>query len=280
MQQKISILGCGWLGLPLAEALSRQGLIVSGSTTTPANLEVLASKNITPFLLDLKNLDASPDTADFFQSEILVISIPPGRNPAIPYPLQLQKLRQILLHSGVKKVIFVSSTGVYAPSPEIITEKSELDIAGAAALIEAENIIAAVENTWQTTIVRFGGLFGPDRAPGRFLAGKTNVPAPQAPVNLIHQEDCIGIILEIIKQERWAETFNACADAHPSREVFYRAAARALQLPEPEFAPGTEKQVHKLISNSKVKTALSYRFLFPNPLLALQPVHPNSTEIN
>jgi hypothetical protein len=41
------------------------------------------------------------------------------------------------------------------------------------------------------------------------------VQQPYAPVNLIHRDDCIGIINAIIEQNVWAEVFNGCADTHP-----------------------------------------------------------------
>ena len=37
--ETITILGCGWLGLPLAQALTKEGFAVKGSTTKEDNLE-------------------------------------------------------------------------------------------------------------------------------------------------------------------------------------------------------------------------------------------------
>ena len=41
-KQKISIVGLGWLGLPLAVQLQKRGYAINGSTTTLDKLEVLA----------------------------------------------------------------------------------------------------------------------------------------------------------------------------------------------------------------------------------------------
>mgnify|MGYP003615968040 CR=1 FL=1 len=38
---KISILGCGWLGFPLAQKLIETGYEVKGSTTSESKLEAL-----------------------------------------------------------------------------------------------------------------------------------------------------------------------------------------------------------------------------------------------
>jgi nucleoside-diphosphate-sugar epimerase len=267
---EISILGCGWLGLPLAEALIKAGYNVNGSTTTPEKFENLAALNIQPFLLDLNSPESLASASDFFKSEILIINVPPRRNSGNAYLLQIENLKKALTNSSVKKVLFVSSTSVYKPDLNTITEESELAENEAAELIAAEKTISVTENPWQTTILRFAGLFGPNRQPGRFLAGKTNLPEPIAPVNLIHLTDCIGIIQEIIKQEKWNKIYNASAEEHPSRQEFYTKAARKLGLPEPTFAKekGTQKP-GKLISSQKVKTDLNYQFQYPDPLKAI-----------
>jgi nucleoside-diphosphate-sugar epimerase len=266
---EISILGCGWLGLPLAKALIKAGYNVKGSTTTPEKLPDLAAQNIKPYLIDLHSPE-SLAAFEFFQSEILIINVPPRRNSGNNYSLQIENLKQALQSSSVKKVLFVSSTSVYKTGSFTITEESELAETEAKELVSAEKIISAPENPWQTTILRFAGLFGPERQPGRFLAGKTNLPEPNSPVNLIHLADCIGLILEIIKQEKWNKIYNACADEHPSRQEFYKKAARILNLPEPTFAEENGiKSPGKLISNQKVKTELNYQFQYQDPIEAI-----------
>ena len=55
---------------------------------------------------------------------------------------------------------------------------------------------------FNTTVIRFGGLIGYDRMPGKFLTGKKDLPNGDAPVNLIHRDDCVQIIYQIIKNEK------------------------------------------------------------------------------
>ena len=51
---KISILGCGWLGVPLAKALIGNGFSVKGSTTSTGKLLPLENIGIASFLIELK----------------------------------------------------------------------------------------------------------------------------------------------------------------------------------------------------------------------------------
>jgi len=113
---------------------------------------------------------------------------------------------------------------------------------------------------FQTTILRFGGLIGEDRNPIHFLAGRTNIENPNAPINLIHQEDCIGIILKIIESNCWEETFNAVAPFHPNREDYYSQKAKEYKLELPIFAT-SKPSVGKTILSDKLENVLKYQFI-------------------
>ena len=57
-QVKIAVIGCGWLGLPLAKKLVSKNFRVKGSTTSKQKISVLRNEKIEPFLIDLnKNLN-------------------------------------------------------------------------------------------------------------------------------------------------------------------------------------------------------------------------------
>ena len=83
--QQISILGCGWLGLPLAEHLIERGYTIKGSTTSPNRVGELESKEIEAFIIELASGEISGDYKAFLQnSKTLIIDIPPklrGENP-------------------------------------------------------------------------------------------------------------------------------------------------------------------------------------------------------
>ena len=119
------------------------------------------------------------------------------------------------------------------------------------------------------TILRFSGLFGYDRVPGRFFANKTNVPNGKAPINMIHQDDCIGLINAIIEKDIWGEIINGCSDEHPLREVFYVLAAKKIGLTPPEFK-ASEAVSFKKISNTKSKELLQYSYKHPDPLVFVE----------
>ncbi|HRG37440.1 MAG TPA: SDR family oxidoreductase [Bacteroidia bacterium] len=267
----ISILGCGWLGLPLAELLVKKQFNVMGSVTTAEKLIVLKKKGIIPFQLELTDEKIIGDRlSEFFHADLLIINIPPGRRKDVVYyhKAQIQQLITALKKGTIKQVIFISSSAVYPDLNKVVfeneTEQPEKE--SGKALLEAEQLLRDQTN-FTTTIIRFAGLIGPDRHPGKFLAGKQNVANGEAPVNLIHRDDCIALIAEIIEQEAWGDIFNACADNHPSRNLFYTTAAKQLALEIPSFAKDEAK--FKIINSDKIKKRLKYSFKFPDPLVSL-----------
>lgn len=261
--KQISILGCGWLGLPLAKSLLEKGFSVNGSTTSLEKITVLEKAGISPFQINLFE-DSIEGNIDLFlsYSEVLIIDIPPKLrgNSSENFVTKIQNIIPFIEKSSVEKVIFVSSTSVYSDDNSIITEetKPNPDTESGKQLLEAEQLLQKNSN-FQTTIVRFGGLIGEDRHPIKFLAGRKNIENPEGPINLIHQVDCIGIIEAIYETNSWQETYNAVTPYHPIRKEYYTHKAIELNLPLPEFDE-SKISIGKTILSDKVASVLNYEF--------------------
>lgn len=263
---QISILGCGWLGLPLAKSLLQNGFPIKGSTTSLEKISLLESEGITPFLVRLEEQQISASVADFLaDSQILIINIPPKLRGGSTenFVAKITTLLPFIENSTVEKVLFVSSTSVYGEDNEVVTEAIVLnpDTEGGRQLAIVENVLQK-NSRFQTTILRFGGLISDDRNPVRFLSGRENIENPDTPINLIHQDDCIGIIEKIIALNSWDETYNAVAPFHPTRQEYYTQKATELNLALPKFA-ALNTIVGKTILNNKVIEVLDYSFIKP-----------------
>jgi nucleoside-diphosphate-sugar epimerase len=265
-KRNISILGTGWLGLELAKYLAEKGFLVKGSVTGFEKFSQFAQTQILPFQVSLTDTEAVVNDTDFFQTEVLIICIPPKRVLGIEqiYPAQMQNLIPFIRKSGIQKVIFISSTSVYPEHFQNAVEDFEPqpDKESGKACLLAENLLKE-HAEFKTTIIRFGGLIGADRNPARFLL-KSSLPIANIPVNLIHRNDCIGIISAIIDKELWGETFNACCPEHPMKKDFYGKAARISGLPEPVFS--NEIESYKMVDSSKLLRLLQYKFEFASPM--------------
>ncbi|MFV8368766.1 SDR family oxidoreductase [Flavobacterium sp. LB2R40] len=264
---KISILGCGWLGLPLAKALLKNDYLVNGSTTSEGKLAVLENAGIKPFLIVLSENKTIGELSELLKnSETLIIDVPPKLrgSGAENFVSKIRNIIPIIENSSVKKVLFISSSSVYGDTDTLVSEETppKPDTESGKQLLETEQLLQSAVN-FQTTILRFGGLIGEDRHPIHFLAGRENLDNPDAPINLIHQEDCIGIILKIIELNIWNETFNAVTPCYPSREMYYTQKAEDLNLALPKFTH-ENPSVGKTILSTKIKTVLNYTFTKPN----------------
>lgn len=258
--KNISILGCGWYGFELAKTLSADGHHIKGSTTSPEKLSLLKESDIVPYLINLSEEDNHSDPL-FFDSEILIIAIPPKRNTIEQHNFvtKIKKITAAAEASRIEHVIFISSTSVYGDKNAEINEHTPAspDTDSGKAILLAEGLLQE-KASFSTTIIRFGGLFGPNRNPGRFFAGKKDIPNGQAPVNLIHLNDCIAITQKIISKAAYGHIYNACSTDHPSRAEFYTHAAIQSGLEPPQFKD--ELLNWKRVNSISIPEYLDYTF--------------------
>jgi len=273
----VSILGCGWFGLALAKKLVDLNYTVKGSTTTPEKLGILKENRIQPYLINFTADQVSADPA-FFDTDVLFICIPPKRNSTElnAYPKKIKLILDAAKNKS-KHVVLISSTSVYDDENKIVDENTEANPGtdSGKVILEAENLLKGthrmnikhhadihlMSNDAKYTIIRFAGLIGPNRDPGRFFTGKKDVANGLAPVNLIQQADAVGIACKLLKKQAFGRIYNACSPEHPTKQDFYTAAAKASGLIEPEFI--AEKKNWKIVESVHVPKFLQYEFEKP-----------------
>ncbi len=261
----ISILGCGWLGLPLAKKLLEDGHIVNGSTTSREKMSSLSSEGISPFVIQLFEEGVQGDISSFLgNSKVLIIDIPPGlrKDPEANFVAKIGLLKSFIEKSGIEKVLFVSATSVYQDMVDFPVYTEEITANGnaenAKQLIGAEELLKDSEK-YKTTILRFGGLIGPGRHPVNYLSGKSDLKDPEGPINLIPLEDCIGIISSILEKDVWGETFNAVVPNHTTRKNYYTRIAKEKGLASMTFVEDSPSK-GKIIESVKIDEILGYKF--------------------
>jgi nucleoside-diphosphate-sugar epimerase len=289
---KISILGCGWLGLPLGKYLVEKGHLVKGSTTSESKIALLSEIGIEPFLIKFSPqiefpssplLSMSPQTtipnfssplsvgtqtttflSYFLNSEVLIICIPPraGKYGADFHVQQIESLLEYLPSSTIKSIIYTSSTSVYPDLNREVTEDDE--VIENHALIKVENLLKSLPQN--VTILRCGGLMGEERIPAKYFAGKT-INTGKIPVNYVHQDDVIQIITMILEQGFWNETFNVVSPEHPIRKDIYLKNCEEFGYEKPIFEEPSEEIPFKIISPQKLIQRTGYKFKYDNPMI-------------
>ena len=264
MNKKIGVIGCGWMGLPLAESLIASGYTVNGTSTSNEKISVLKERGITPFKIALSENEINGDIDAFLDSvSVLVINIPPklrGKGPKESYIAKITLLHQAIKKSTVKNIIFASSTAVYGDTEGIVTEKTvpQPTTESGIQLVQCEDLLKN-DKELNTTIIRFGGLIGPNRHPATMLSGRENLSGGDAPVNLIHLDDCIGIIKRVIECDHYNDVLNAVYPEHPTKKEYYTKQAAKRGIPAPKYAATGKNQ--KLVSICSIFLINNYNFL-------------------
>ncbi len=185
-KKSISILGCGWLGMPLAKLLYENGWEVKGSTTSTEKMLELEKQGIIPFMIDINKENKFNTT--FFQSEYLLVNIPPSKLEHHITAMSL--LCENIQRSPIDKVLFISSTSAYPNTNKIIEESSTDSLSNTTnKTIQIEHFFQALNK--KVSIIRFAGLVGPQRHPGRFFSTGKTFTSPTNPVKIIQLYYCI-----------------------------------------------------------------------------------------
>ncbi|MFT6809818.1 MAG: nucleoside-diphosphate-sugar epimerase [Saprospiraceae bacterium] len=264
--RSVGVIGCGWLGMPLAIKLIEQGYEVHGTTTRADRLALLTENGINGYVLNLPIVNSDPSISALCSCDTYVINIPPGRrNPdyASNYPQRIKTLLgAILKYRTDPRVIFVSSTGVYKNTGVSANESSPLISEKESVLLQAEHLIA--EQIKDSIILRMSGLVGPGRHPGKWFAGKIRIPGGNTPINMVHQSDCIELISSIILKGLINGTYNVCADEHPIKQAFYGKMSEQIEVVPPQFQEGFVP--YKIVENQKLKERLGFSYKFSDPM--------------
>jgi len=265
MKKSIGIIGCGWLGKALALELIESGHSVIVTTQSAEKKYQLEQQGIATELLSLP-VNEVEQKFTVFEQDFLVIAITPQfRQGRVDYPEKMAQLIRLAEQGSVKHVVMISSTAIYQGLSGDINEDAELELSidKVSLLNKAEQAALAFVGT--VSILRLAGLVGEDRHPGKFLQGGRKIPEPQIPVNLIHQRDVINLIENILSDDNHTDIYNGVSNTDATKENYYKAAARALGLPEPKFlnepsSNDNNKIIGKKIIGTKIREKFSYEF--------------------
>lgn len=247
MEKKITLIGCGWLGLPLGISLIEKGYDVFGSAQSPEKVESLTNLGINGFLYSEDNLANIPTEAKL--SDILIINFPPSKST--DYAKQIRVL--IEQFSADTKILFTSSTSVYKDIDGQIDENGELNESHQVALAEQR----VINSNHAYCIFRLAGLIDENRHPIKFLSGRETQNA-LGKVNLVHKIDVISAIETQLASTKWNTVYNVCSPEHPTRIDYYTQCAQFKGLPLPIFS--SQGTTGKEISSQKLIESLGFQY--------------------
>lgn len=259
-------MGAGWLGLPLALTLKQAGNKVKISHSSEQACEKTRLQGLDAYVCKLGDTFNFTQSRALFETDILIVTIPPGFRQARQGKDFLIKWRQIISSanaSGIQKIIMTSSTSVYPDTSQVMHEED------ACGHNEKAKILLAAEKQLQSEfkgkylIARLGGLFGANRHPARFVKHMKELNA-EAFSNMLHLDDAISSLLFLIKHNRYNQIFNIVSPEHPTKLDFYQAALNKSSL-ESKLPRCVLSGQGKCISADKL-LASGYIFNYKNPI--------------
>lgn len=241
MIKKISIISLGWLGKALYNKLMSGPFEVNGSYIQDPK------KEFNSFQYDF-NKKVTPKEID--DADIIFLNLPPSKISSKDH------FHWFINKHLEKRIIFISSTSVYGDQGEV-DESTELipSASNGKYLKDLEDIIRA--NHQNFCIIRPGGLYGNERHPGKFLAGKENLSGASDWLNLTGQDDLIAIIIKILTNSS-VSLINAINSHHPTKKEFYTqyALKNGLETPKYKDENKKSKKVNTLYPEFEIQTPL------------------------
>ena len=271
------VIGCGYVGVPLAKELLRHGHQVTGLTRSASHAKALFNEGISPMLADISRAEDLARQAPAFDWVINLVSS--GRGGMEAYrSVYLDGTRNViawLKTAPPRLFVAASSTSVYGQadgSPVTETGPTEPSSETGRIIVEMEQLLlsAASMDRLPVALLRLAGIYGPGRT---HLIDQFQQPesgsSPTRIVNMIHRDDVIGAILAALARGTPGQVYNVVDDEPVSRaEVFAWLAHRlprepAVRSGETAATSPTRATTNKRVLNHKLKAELGYALRYP-----------------
>ncbi|ESP88862.1 SDR family oxidoreductase [Candidatus Halobonum tyrrellensis] len=278
----VAIVGCGYVGLELGRQLREAGRRVAGVRRSDEGLAAVREAGLEAVRADATDPDSLAALPD--AEAVVFAASSGGRGADAARRVYVDGLRNVLAAYGGRadppdRLVYTSSTGVYGDHDgdwvdegtplDPTTEKTEV-------LVEAERVALAAgdEHGIDGTVVRFAGLYGPDRYRlDRYLDG----PVTAGYLNMLHRDDAAGAVAFLLERDlARGEAVLAVDDEPADKWAFADWLADECGVAEPEKRTAEERiaagdlsaaaarrvRTSKRCSNELLRE-LGYEFRFP-----------------
>jgi nucleoside-diphosphate-sugar epimerase len=268
------IVGCGYLGLRVAQAWVSAGRKVSALTRGRA--DELRAHGVEPMVGDV--LDPH-SLHNIMHTDTLLYAVGldrgAGRSMREVYVEGLANVIEALASSErcashvKRRFIYISSTSVYGQTDgSWVDETSPTE-----PLEESGRVVLEAERTLRqfrpdALILRFAGIYGPGRVlrKASLLKGEPVPGDPERFLNLIHVEDGVRAVLAAESHAEPGETYLIADDHPPTRREFFTRTAEVIAAPPVRFdeSAGGAGEANRRVSNANAKQRLGFQPLLPS----------------
>ncbi len=255
---KTLIIGCGYLGLPLALRYRDAGDTVWAWVHSPASAQALAEHRFERVIAgSVAEVALWNELKDF---DRVIHCASSGRGGPEAYrEVFLEGVRRLVAHQPRARKLFVSSTSVYGQAGgEIVTEESSTEPAAETGKIlrEAEKVMLGAGGL----VVRSSGIYGPGRAVllEKLRRGDAVIEGDGSRwINQIHRDDLVGAVAQVMERGEAGTVYNASDNEPVTQRAFYTWCTEFLHLPMPPHGPvntGRKRGLtNKRVSNARLR---------------------------
>jgi nucleoside-diphosphate-sugar epimerase len=266
MPMRVLVVGCGYVGKPLAETLAAAGHEVLG--VSRAAIDLASAKHQACDITHHEDVARLPAQFDW-----VVNTVSSTRGDVDAYrAVYFEGTKHLLEHLQFGKYIFTSSTSVYAQNDgSVVTETSAAhpDSPTSRVLRETEE---RVLSTPLSMVLRVAGIYGSGRGHlfQQFLRGEARIHGEGGRfLNMIHRDDVVSAVIKALESGRANEIYNVADDEPVTERDFLQWLAKNLgrELP-PSVAEGelnSRKRgvTNKRVSNAKLRSELDLTLKYP-----------------
>jgi nucleoside-diphosphate-sugar epimerase len=265
---RVLVIGCGYVGTPLAESLAAAGHEVVG--VSRAHPEFAATVSHIP--CDITRPDEIARLPREFDWVVNAVSSTKGGVNEYR-AVYFEGTKNLLSHLQFRKYVFTSSTSVYGQSDgSLVTETSAAEPASPTSRVLRDTEELLLRSGRPAIVLRVAGIYGPGRGHlfQQFLRGEVRIHGDGGRfINMIHRDDVVAAIIKTLDSGRPNEIYNVVDDEPVTERVFFEWLAKNLQrdmppsLPESERASRKRGATNKRISNGKLRNELAFTLKYP-----------------
>ena len=267
MPDSVLIVGCGFVGLPLARDFVSSGWKTYGITVSETSVAKLRGESFHAYALDIRDERSFRGLVrrDF---DIVIHCASSGRGGVADYEaVFLTGTRNLMTNMECDRFIFTSSTSVYSQTDGSLVDESS----PANPLRETSRFLRKTEDLVLESggvVARLAGLYGPGRCVPlqKLLDGKAIIEGTgERVMNMLHQSDAAGA-LRFLAETPTNGLFNAVDDEPVSELDWFRHVCEQFKKPLPPFGPRDLNRkrgwTNKRVSNQKLRS-LGWCPLYP-----------------
>lgn len=251
------IVGCGYVGTALARELTALGERVTGWVRSAENATALRAEGLATLVGDVARTSdwaSVPGDVD----AVVHCASSNRRGAAVYAEVYREGLRHIVRRFPKARIVFVSSTSVYAQTRgEWVTEQSPAEPSTETGQILREAEQLGLDHG--AMVLRLAGIYGPGRQVliERLRQGEAMIEGDGMRwINQIHRDDAARAIVTLLNNGNAGEIYNGSDGAPVTQYDYYRLACERLRLTLPPFGPinAARKRglTNKRVSNEKL----------------------------